>query len=63
VYPDLRELVPTEIRAGYGITLQFHNHRRYVAGVSLASSIDGGVFLDLTFDPVFDALEPRVEQR
>ena len=62
VFPDLREIEPTNLRVGYGISFQLHADQRFLASVSLASSIDGGVFVDIAFDPVFD-LEPRVEQR
>jgi hypothetical protein len=47
---------------GYGMSLQLHVNRHFIAAVSVASSIDGGVFVDLAFDPVFD-IEQRVEQR
>lgn len=62
VFPDVRELAPTKLRVGYGIALQLHSNRSLLATISVASSIDGGVFVDLAFDPVFD-IEPRVEQR
>ena len=62
VFPSLRDVQPTDLRVGYGVSLQLHNKRDFIAVVSLASSIDGGVFVDLAFDPVFD-LEPRVEQQ
>ncbi|HEY5924175.1 MAG TPA: hypothetical protein VIV11_21000 [Kofleriaceae bacterium] len=62
VFPELREIQPTDLRLGYGMSLQLHSHSRFLASVSLASSIDGGFFIDFAFDPVFD-LERRVEQR
>jgi hypothetical protein len=63
VFPALRDIEPTNLRVGYGMSFSLHSSRHFIAGVSLASSVDGGVFLDLSFDPVFDALEPREEQR
>jgi hypothetical protein len=62
VFPNLREIEPSVMRVGYGFSIQLHSHRRFLASVSIASSIDGGVFIDFAFDPVFD-IEPRVEQR
>ncbi|HEY5945803.1 MAG TPA: hypothetical protein VIV40_09940 [Kofleriaceae bacterium] len=62
VFGGVGDIEPTKLRVGYGVSLQLHESRHFLASVSLASSIDGGVFLDLAFDPVFD-IEPRVEQR
>jgi hypothetical protein len=62
VFPGARDLEPTNVRMGYGISLQLHSDRNFLGSVSLASSVDGGVFVDLMFDPAFD-IEPRVEQR
>jgi hypothetical protein len=62
VYSALEDIQPTDIRVGYGMSLQLHVNRHFIAAVSVASSIDGGVFVDLAFDPVFD-IEQRVEQR
>jgi hypothetical protein len=62
VYTSFDELTTDDLHIGYGASLQLHSGREYVAGVSIASSIDGGVFLNLTFDPVFD-YDPRAERR
>lgn len=62
VYPRWQDFTVDHLRMGFGTSLQFHDHRSFLACVSLASSIDGGVFLDLAFDPVVD-IEPRVEER
>jgi len=62
VFPSPRDIEPTNLRVGYGFSLQLHDVRRFIASVSIASSIDGGVFFNLAFDPVFD-IEPRVEDR
>ncbi len=51
---------PSGLRVGYGVGLQLYAKRAYLAALTLASSIDGGVFVELAFDPVFD-IEPRVE--
>ena len=47
---------------GYGVSLQLHRRRSYLLRGNIATSIDGGVFVDLAFDPVFE-LDPRVERR
>jgi len=62
VFPDWRETIPTDLRVGYGLSLQMHSNKRFLAGLQLASSIDGGFFVDFALAPAFD-LEPRVEQR
>jgi len=62
VYPSLRELSFDDMRVGYGIGIEYHSHASFFGQLSLASSIDGGVFLNLAFDPVFD-LDTRVERR
>lgn len=62
VYPSFSELHYKDMRVGYGVSLQLHRHHGFLGAVSLASSIDGGFFIDLIWDPVFD-VEPRVEQR
>ncbi len=62
VYPSWSELTSDDMRMGFGGSLQLHGGRRYIAGLTLASSIDGGFFASLTFDPVFD-YDPRSERR
>jgi hypothetical protein len=62
VSPSLRELSVSGMRVGYGVSLQVHRYHSYLLRTNLATSIDGGVFLDVAFDPVFD-LDPRVERR
>ncbi|HEU0034538.1 MAG TPA: BamA/TamA family outer membrane protein [Kofleriaceae bacterium] len=51
-----------DLRVGYGISLEGHTDRSFLVRTSISTSIDGGVFFDLAFDPVFD-LDPRVERR
>jgi hypothetical protein len=62
VYGGWRELHYEDLRLGYGVSLQMHMSRRFLSGISIASSVDGGVFVDFSFDPVFD-IDPRVEQQ
>lgn len=62
VYPSFADLTTDRMRLGYGASLQLHSSRQFVAGLSVASSVDGGLFVNLTFDPVFD-YDPRAERR
>lgn len=62
VYPSLGELHYKDLRVGYGVSFQLHRRRDFLAAISFASSIDGGFFVDVIFDPVYE-VEPRVEQR
>jgi hypothetical protein len=62
VYRSVRDLGVEDLRVGYGIGIEYHSHDSFVGQLSLASSIDGGVFVNVAFDPVFD-LDPRVERR
>lgn len=62
VYAAADELGTSSMRLGYGTSLQLLWRQRFVGAVSLASSIDGGVFLDLVLDPIYEP-EPRVRRR
>ncbi len=62
VFSTLRDANFEELRIGYGVGLEFHTNRKYVMGLSVASSIDGGIFLNLGFDPAFDT-EPRTGRK
>jgi hypothetical protein len=59
---DLPSLDPDQLRVGYGVALEGHTERSFLIRAMLASSIDGGIFLDVAFDPVFD-LEARTVRR
>lgn len=61
-FSTLRDVGVSDLRVGYGIALQGHTSNSFLARLSVASSIDGGVFVDLALDPVFD-LESRVDRR
>jgi hypothetical protein len=56
------DLDPEELRVGYGVALEGHTEKSFLVRAMLASSIDGGIFLDIAFDPVFD-LEARTVRR
>jgi hypothetical protein len=62
VYPSLDELSLADLRVGYGASLSWYSTKSLRLRFSVATSIDGGLFLDLSFDPVTD-LDGRVEQR
>ena len=62
VFSTLRDASFEELRVGYGVGLEFHTNRSYIMGLSVASSIDGGIFLNLAFDPAFDT-EPRTGRK
>lgn len=62
VYPSLDSLSFDDLRVGYGFGLDFHTNNEFIARVILASSIDGGVFAYLSFDPAME-VSRRVERR
>jgi hypothetical protein len=62
VYPALDDMTVDDMRVGYGIALEGHSRNNLLARVSMASSIDGGLFFNLYLDPV-SAIEPRVRRR
>ena len=62
VFPSIGDLSLDHMRVGYGIALQGHTERSFGLEGSLTSSIDGGLFLNLSFNPVFQ-LDERVRRR
>jgi hypothetical protein len=56
------DLEISDLRVGYGLQLDLHTSRSFLARASIASSKDGGVFFNLGLDPVFE-LDGRVERR
>ena len=62
VYQSLRDVRLEDLRVGYGVGLQLNTEKSFLARVSVASSIDGGVFVDVALDPVFE-LDRRVDRR
>ncbi len=59
VFSSLDGITAQGMRVGYGIGLDLHDDQgAFRAEGSLASSIDGGVFLTLSFNPALDA-RPR----
>jgi hypothetical protein len=62
VFPSVSALELDGLRVGYGTSLQLHQQRRFIASINVSTSIDGGVFFDVAFDPIFH-LESRLEQK
>jgi hypothetical protein len=62
VFPSLDDLSVEHLRAGYGIALQLHGENSFWLETTLASSVDGGVVVTLSFNPVY-ALDERVRRR
>lgn len=62
VYASADELTAEGLRVAYGVGIDMHTQSSFWLRTSLASSIDGGVFLNLTFEPVFE-IPRRAEQR
>ena len=61
VYPDVGALSLDHLRMGYGVSLEAHHVESFVLEGSIGSSIDGGLFLNLSFNPVYD-LDQRVRR-
>lgn len=59
VLPDLSELAEGGLRAGYGGGLDLRSGEQHLGRLSLASSIDGGLFVSALFDPFGDGGERR----
>jgi hypothetical protein len=49
------------MRVGFGGGIQAHTMKSFVARILVASTIDGGIYLNFSLDPVFDA-RSRVER-
>jgi len=62
VYESADDLTLAGLRVGYGVGIDAHNRSSFWLRTSLASSIDGGIFLNLSLEPVYD-VDSRVERR
>ncbi len=58
VFPSLDDLSLHQLRAGYGIGLALHGNSGFLLEGNLATSIDGGIFASVAFNPILDA-RPR----
>lgn len=61
VAPSVSDLDFEKLRVGYGIALEAYSAAGMLVRAEVASSIDGGVFAYLSFNPVFQA-RSRVER-
>jgi hypothetical protein len=57
VFPGLDQLTARGMRVGYGVGLEVHGTRGFVVEGSVATSIDGGVVLSVSFNPILDSKE------
>jgi hypothetical protein len=62
VYPALDALSLDHLRMGFGASIEGHSVDSFILEASLGSSIDGGLFLNLSFNPVY-SLDERVRRR
>lgn len=62
VYGAWDDLELSALRVGYGIGLEAYSKTSFMVRTSVASSIDGGLHFNLSFEPVFE-IDPRVERR
>jgi hypothetical protein len=62
VFPSLSELSLDDLRVGYGLGIGVYSGNSFLADASIASSIDGGLHLNLSFNRVFD-LDERVRRK
>ena len=55
VYDRWSAVTLEDLRVGYGGGIQITTQKVFLARIQLASSVDGGLFFSLSFDPVYDA--------
>ena len=57
MFPSVDELTVHGMRVGYGIGVELHGQNGFLLEGALASSIDGGVFVSVSLNPVLDSKE------
>lgn len=62
VYSSVDAINASDLRLGFGLGVTVMTGHNFLAEASIASSIDGGAFFYLAFDPVYD-VDPRVVRR
>jgi hypothetical protein len=62
VFPGLDQLSLDHLRVGYGAGIEAHSLNSFVLEGSIASSIDGGLVLNLSFNRTYD-IEERVRRK
>lgn len=61
-YQALDDLTLAGARFGYGGGIEFHTKSSFLGRFAIASSSDGGLLFNLSFDPVYD-VKARVERK
>ncbi|MBA3396113.1 MAG: BamA/TamA family outer membrane protein [Deltaproteobacteria bacterium] len=61
VHSSLETISTADLRVGYGVALEIYSSQGMLVRTELASSIDGGLFAYIAFDPAFDT-RSRVER-
>lgn len=61
VHRSLETISAADLRVGYGLALEIYSSQGMLIRAELASSIDGGLFAYIAFDPAFD-MRARVER-
>jgi hypothetical protein len=54
VFPRVRDVGVDDLRVGYGGGIDLHSRTSFMLRAYVASSIDGGLFINVGFDPVYD---------
>ena len=54
MYSSYNELTTDGMRLGFGVGVSVHNETGFLIDLSVASSIDGGIFFNAIFNPVVD---------
>ncbi|MDB4958959.1 MAG: hypothetical protein JWO36_6528 [Myxococcales bacterium] len=62
VYPSFEDLSAHGLRVGFGVSFQLHTITSFLGSLSIATSKDGGVFVNVLFDPVY-LIHERVRRR
>lgn len=62
VYSSIEDMTYHDLRCGFGVSLRFFSETSFWLDLSLASSVNGGVQVTASFDPVY-LIKSRVRRR
>lgn len=62
VHPSWSDFTLDDHRVGYGGAIELHTRMNFIARANIETSIDGGLFFNLSFDPVYDP-KARAERK
>jgi hypothetical protein len=62
VWRRVRDIDASDWRVGYGVAIEMQSDKTFLARFHVASSIDGGLFINFGFDPVYDT-RARMERK